>query len=173
MDREPAGPGNSVLADQNRPAFVVAWGFHAGHSSRGFPGAALVRQGFAGNLHPSSPLQVAFPGESPRLGGFRRAHCPVKTVKLSFYYRGDRYLIDPAGRIMANGLPTHSPDWIFLGGSRHHASRRIDVSLADAFREPSRLNGCLGWDRDHGTLRQWRSGGKGFLARISGCAVIH
>ena len=90
----------------------------------------------------------------------------MKTLR--FTYRGDSYSVNESGHIKANGLPSHSTDWVFLGGSRHHMTNRIEVTLADAFRDPSLLNGCLGWDRDHGTTRQWRSRCGGSLSRIYG-----
>jgi len=77
---------------------------------------------------------------------------------LEFYYSGKYYEVNEQGEIKANGLKDHSKNWIFLGGSSHHWHRQITVSLKEAFKNPSRLNGCLGWDIDHGTVRQWRSG---------------
>ena len=90
---------------------------------------------------------------------------------LLFTYRGDSYLVNESGHIKANGLPYFSSEWVFRGGSRHHWSRHIDVSLAAAFANPSALNGCLGWDVDHGTKRQWRSSAHGSLCRIYGASV--
>lgn len=93
----------------------------------------------------------------------------MKTLR--FTYRGDSYSVNESGHIKTNGLPSHSRDWLFLGGSRHHMSNSIAVSLQDAFREPSLLNGCYGWDVDHGTTRAWRSRSGGRIARIWGACA--
>lgn len=86
---------------------------------------------------------------------------------LKFTFRGRQYQVDEKGRINANGIGHFSDNWIFLGGSRHHFSKRIDVTLEDAFQMPGLLNGCLGWDRDHGTVRKWGGRFYGKLPRIT------
>lgn len=91
---------------------------------------------------------------------------------LSFFHRGDLYLVNERGEINANGIGRFSPDWVFLGGSRHHWSNRIGVTLADAFRDPALLNGCLGWDRDHGTTRRWGGRYCGKIPRIEHATLI-
>ena len=90
---------------------------------------------------------------------------------LVFMFRGQIYEVNEQGHIKANGLKNFSPTWVFLGGSRHHWSTHIDVKLADAFENPGLLDRCLGWDKDHGTTRQW--GGKyyGKLPRIMNVSV--
>jgi hypothetical protein len=90
----------------------------------------------------------------------------TKARILTFTFRGETYKVNERGEIMANGLPGHSREWIFLGGSRHHWRRGIDVTLRDAFTDPALLNGCLGWDIDHGTTRQWLGQYAGGLPRI-------
>lgn len=91
--------------------------------------------------------------------------------KLIFTFRGQQYKVDEQGRINANGIGYHSDTWIFLGGTHHHWSNHIDISLKDAFINPKGLNGCLGWDKDHGTTRQWRGAYNGKLPRINGAYV--
>ena len=90
-----------------------------------------------------------------------------KNKILVFECASQEYRVDELGRINANGIGHHSDDWIFIGGSSHHWHGRPTVSLADAFARPAVLNGCYGWDRDHGTTRTWR-GRKGRIqhARI-------
>ena len=85
---------------------------------------------------------------------------------LNFMFRGETYKVDEQGRINANGINHFSDTWIFLGGTQHHWSNHVTVTLKDAFDLPGLLDGCLGFDRDHGTIRQW--GGKyyGKLPRI-------
>lgn len=85
---------------------------------------------------------------------------------LHFSFRGEHYAVNEAGHINANGIGKFSPTWVFLGGSRHHWSRRVTVSLSEAFKEPAKLNGYLGWDRDHGTTRIWGGAWGGGLPRI-------
>ncbi len=75
---------------------------------------------------------------------------------LNFTFRAQYYKVNERGHIKANGLKHYSKDWIFLGGSSHHKHNRITVSLKESFKNPSKLNKCYGWDRDHGTTRQWR-----------------
>ena len=91
---------------------------------------------------------------------------------LSFMFRGKEYLVDTTGRIKANGINHFSDDWVFLGGSKHHWSSHIDVNLQSAFEMPGLLNGCLGWDRDHGTTRRWGGQYFGKLPRINYAHLI-
>jgi len=91
---------------------------------------------------------------------------------LRFYHRFRLYLVNEKGEINSNGLGYYSNTWIFLGGSKHHWSNRINVTLADAFKEPTLLNGCLGWDKDHGTVRTWGGQFGGKLPRITGARVV-
>ena len=86
---------------------------------------------------------------------------------LNFTFRGEHYKVDELGRINANGIGHFSSTWIFLGGTKHHWSRHIDINLAKCFENPTLLNGCLGWDRDHGTTRQWGGCYAGKLPRIA------
>lgn len=90
---------------------------------------------------------------------------------LNFTFRGDSYFVNESGHIKANGLPVHSPSWLFHGGSRHHWSSGVAVTLTDAFRDPALLNDCLGWDRDHGAVRRWGGRYAGKLPRISNANV--
>ena len=91
---------------------------------------------------------------------------------LRFYFRGELYEINEQGHIKANGLNDFSSTWIFLGGSRHHWRNGIDVSLQQAFENPGLLDGCIGWDLDHGTTRQWGGRYYGKLPRISRPCVV-
>ena len=85
---------------------------------------------------------------------------------LSFTFRGEYYDINEQGHIKANGSKSFSSTWVFLGGTKHHWSNRIDINLKQAFENPKLLNGCLGWDLDHGTIRQWGGSFYGKLPRI-------
>jgi len=91
---------------------------------------------------------------------------------LQFSFRGEIYQVDKIGRIKANGLKTFSDNWIFLGGSSHHWHNHITVTLQQAFEMPGLLDGCLGWDRDHGTLRQWGGSYYGKLPRIRNAQIV-
>ena len=91
---------------------------------------------------------------------------------LEFEFRGQIYRVDENGFIKANGLKDYSDTWVFLGGSSHHWHTHITVSKNDAFERPDRLNGCLGWDSDSGTVRQWRGLYAGKLPRIRNATVI-
>lgn len=90
---------------------------------------------------------------------------------LNFTSGGNDYIVNEKGHINGNGIGYFSPKWIFLGGSRHHWRNGIDVTLKEAFDFPGLLDGCIGWDIDHGTTRKW--GGKyyGKIPRISGVFV--
>lgn len=90
---------------------------------------------------------------------------------LHFTFRGEHYEVNEAGHIKANGLPNHSSTWVFLGGTKHHWSNRIQFTTAEAFKNPQILNGCLGWDKDHGTTRQWGGQYYGQLPRIRSAYV--
>ena len=92
---------------------------------------------------------------------------------LNFYHRGDHYKVNEAGEINANGISYHSKSWIFLGGCSHHWHRRITVTTADAFKNPELLNGCLGFDKDSGTVRQWGGSYCGKLPRINGAHITN
>ena len=91
---------------------------------------------------------------------------------LSFYFRGELYLVNEAGEIKANGLPEHSKNWIFLGGAPHHTQNHPVVTLKAAFANPELLNKCLGFDKDHGTTRGWGGRYLGKLPRITNARVI-
>jgi hypothetical protein len=90
---------------------------------------------------------------------------------LHFKFRDDYYQVNEEGHIKTQKLTGFSPTWVFLGGSKHHWSNRINVSLKDAFDNPKLLEGCLGWDKDHGTTRQWGGSYNGKLPRISNVYV--
>lgn len=90
---------------------------------------------------------------------------------LIFKFRGDWYKVNERGHINANGIGHYSESWVFLGGTKHHWSNHITVSLRDAFIKPEELNGCLGFDRDHGTYRQWGGQYNGKLPRISNAYI--
>ena len=90
---------------------------------------------------------------------------------LCFWFRGQLYKIDESGRINANGINHYSDDWIFLGVSSHHWHNHITVTLKQGFKNPSLLNGCLGWDKDHGTTRRWSGRYCGKLPRIKGAHI--
>jgi hypothetical protein len=92
----------------------------------------------------------------------------MKTKKkfLCFSFFGKPYRVDSKGRINANGLNYFSNNWIFLGGSSHRWHNRITVTREQALENPKLLNGCLGWDMDHGTARQWGGRYLGRLPRI-------
>lgn len=92
--------------------------------------------------------------------------------ELRFQFRGESYRIDDKGRINANGIGHFSNNWLFIGGTRHHWSRSVTVPLALAFDKPEMLNGCLGFDKDHGTTREWGGQYFGKLPRITGAHVI-
>ena len=94
----------------------------------------------------------------------------MKTINFSF--RGRQYEVDESGRINANGINHFSDTWIFLGCTKHHWSNHITVTLKDAFNDPTLLNGCLGFDKDHGTIRQWCGQYCGKLPHISGAYIF-
>lgn len=86
---------------------------------------------------------------------------------LNFSFRGQHYQVNESGEINANGIDHFSPDWIFLGGTKHHWSNRATITLKMAFEKPKLLEGCLGFDIDHGTRRQWSGQYFGMLPRIT------
>ncbi len=91
---------------------------------------------------------------------------------LHFTFRGEAYRVDERGCINANGIDHYSDSWIFLGGSTHHWHNRVTVTLIDAFNNPKALDGCYGWDRDHGTIRAWGGLYYGKVPRIRNPYVI-
>lgn len=95
----------------------------------------------------------------------------MATKTLYFNHRGDFYEVNPKGWIERNSHGYFSSDWIFLGGSSHHWHNRPTVTLADAFKDPEKLNGCIGWDRDHGTVRSWNGKWAGRIPRIRNAHV--
>ena len=92
--------------------------------------------------------------------------------ELRFTFRGEEYRVNEEGHINANGIGHFSKDWIFLGGSCHHWCNTVSFPLKVAFENPGLLNGCLGWDRDYGTTRQWGGRYCGKLPRISNARVV-
>lgn len=90
---------------------------------------------------------------------------------LHFKFRDDFYRVNEEGHINTKNFTGFSPTWIFLGGSKHHWSNWYHVSLKDAFDNPKLLEGCLGWDKDHGTTRQWMGSYNGKLPRITNVYV--
>ena len=100
------------------------------------------------------------------------AHATGKKMKvLCFLFRGEEYLVDESGRININrtGFSDH---WIFRGGSPHHWHEHVVVTLAQAFENPKLLDGCMGWDIDHGTRRKWCGQYNGRLPRICNAHII-
>lgn len=89
---------------------------------------------------------------------------------LNFYFRGERYWVNESGQIKKANTE-YSDTWRFLGGTRHHWSNSVTVPLKVAFENPAALNGCLGFDIDHGTVRQWGGRYCGKLPRIWGAYV--
>ena len=98
--------------------------------------------------------------------------CHRNGYVLTFEYNGQTYFVDCSGRINANGIRAFSNSWIFKGGSRHIRRNGIDVTRGQAWENPELLNGCYGWDWDHGTNRAWRSVRNGKVARISGARLV-
>lgn len=90
---------------------------------------------------------------------------------LDFNFMGKPYSVTESGHIKANGLGDYSPSWIFLGGSSHHWHNRVTVTLAEAFELPGLLNGCFGWDIDHGTTRRWGGRYYGKTPRITAAHI--
>jgi hypothetical protein len=91
---------------------------------------------------------------------------------LVIYIRGERYHVNEAGQMVRTDMPMQFHDsWQFLGGSRHHWSRHIDINLKQAFVAPELLKGCLLWDKDHGTVRQWGGSYCGKLPRITSAYI--
>lgn len=62
------------------------------------------------------------------------------------------------------------PAWVILGFSSHHWHRRITIPLTPEV-DPAKLPGCLVWDRDHGTLRQWGGSYFGKLPRVQSAYI--
>ena len=88
---------------------------------------------------------------------------------LVFSFRGEVYCVNEKGYINKSDRNTgFSETWIFLGGSHHHWCNHITVTREEAFKNPEKLNKCLGWDLDHGSVRQWSGSYHGKLPRTSG-----
>jgi len=90
---------------------------------------------------------------------------------LNFTFRGESYRVNKKGYINTDAFHGFSDTWIFGGGIKHHWGTKVSVTLADAFENPERLNGCLGSDIDHGTMRIWGGRYNGKLPRIENCYV--
>lgn len=86
---------------------------------------------------------------------------------LFFVVRGHTYAVDQQGRIKGPGLESYSSEWLLLGVSRHHWSRRVEIPLSALFENPERMKNGLVWDRDHGTVRQWGGQHGGKLPRVT------
>jgi hypothetical protein len=89
---------------------------------------------------------------------------------LCFTFRGQDYRVNEVGEIKANGLGNYSQDWIFLGGA-YHECQHITVTRKEAFQNPYLLEGCFGFDIDHGTIREWGGMYDGEPPRIHGVYV--
>jgi hypothetical protein len=92
--------------------------------------------------------------------------------ELRFYFRGELYRVDGQGRINANGIGEFSDNWRFLGGSTHPWHNHVTVPFLTAFTYPVFLNGCIGWDKDHGTTRSWGGRYNGRIPRITGAHLV-
>lgn len=91
---------------------------------------------------------------------------------LNFRHRDVYYTINELGQIKTNHTSDFSDNWIFLGGTKHHWSNHITVSLKECFENPKALEGCLGFDKDHGTMREWGGSYCGTLPRIRNVYII-
>ena len=93
---------------------------------------------------------------------------------LNIVIRGELFKVNKQQHIKRTDMEfNYSPTWLFLGGSPHHWHNRIIVSCSEAFEKPELLKGCLFWDRDHGTMRQWRGGYFGRLPRITSAYITN
>ena len=92
---------------------------------------------------------------------------------LRFTFRGEDYEVNEKGEIKTNKSGDFSSTCIFLGGTKHHWSNHVTVTLKMAFENPELLNGCLGFDKDHGTTRKWAGQYYGKLPRITFAHIIN
>lgn len=91
----------------------------------------------------------------------------MKKKVLNIMIRGKHYTINEDGHI--NG----SSDWIFLGGSTHHWHNRITIPFEKSMENYRDFVGCLMWDKDHGTTRQWGGSYNGKLPRITDAWITY
>ena len=86
---------------------------------------------------------------------------------LNFVCRGERYEVNEIGQLRRTDMKMEFSDgWQFLGGSFHHWRNGIDRRFKDT-QNATEYEGCLVWDRDHGTTRQWGGRYNGGLPRIT------
>lgn len=90
---------------------------------------------------------------------------------LKFEFRGKPFEVNEKGQIKANGLKDFSPNWIFLGGSKHWKNNFPRVRIDTFFKKPEELEKCYGWDRDCGMMRMWGGSYNGKIPRITNVRV--
>ena len=91
---------------------------------------------------------------------------------LNFYIRGERYEVNRRGQMRRTDTNMKFSDtWKFLGVSFHHWKRSVDLTVAQAFKNPDALVKGLVWDLDHGTTRQWGGRYNGRLPRIISACI--
>jgi hypothetical protein len=95
---------------------------------------------------------------------------------LSFRCRGEVVTVslesETLGHIIeGNGIKWLLPhdSWRIVGFSRHHMSRSFSPLTTET--QPADVDGCLVWDRDHGTLRTWMGSYQNRLPRASNATI--
>jgi len=95
---------------------------------------------------------------------------------LHFVCREEEFVVDEKGRMMQaerfGDGEEFSGEWIFLGVSKHHWRRGIDVVCKEGFEKPESFVGGYVWDRDYGTVREWGGQYEGKLPRIMKAWVV-
>lgn len=90
---------------------------------------------------------------------------------LHFVCRGDEFVVDKKRRMMQakrfRDGEEFSGGWIFLGVSKHHWRRGIDVDCKEGFEKPESLVGGYVWDRDYGIVRVWAGQYEGKIPKIT------
>ena len=85
---------------------------------------------------------------------------------LNFTCRGERYKVREDGAMGYAKNTGFSEQWRFIGISRHHWRKGLDVPFSPNTPAEEFVGGLV-WDIDHGTVRQWGGRYGGRLPRIT------
>jgi hypothetical protein len=97
---------------------------------------------------------------------------PEKKRYIMFTIRGERYVVNEHGQMtqaerFEKDKSDFSGEWKLRGVSFHHWRMSMDVGFDRIWEDPTKMNGGLLWDYDHGSTRLWCGSYCGKLPRVS------
>ncbi len=73
------------------------------------------------------------------------------------YHSTETFKVTTEGYITQYQNDDFSKQWLFLGVSKHHWRRGIDLKFCDIIKQDTlnNIHKCYIWDEDHGAVRRW------------------